>query len=99
MWQHLKIGAKASESLTLSLHFCWDAESGRVVIGQARQAISTTPVTIQTENMRSYDNARTLVAATNKQIRKSIVDPFSLFFFTYVLAFNRRVSLGIMTSP
>ena len=33
MWQHLKIGAKDSESRTLRVHFCWDAELGRVVIG------------------------------------------------------------------
>ncbi|MFM7312936.1 MAG: HIRAN domain-containing protein [Cyanobium sp.] len=33
MWQHLKIGVKDSMNRTLRLHFCWDAELGRVVIG------------------------------------------------------------------
>lgn len=33
MWQHLKIGAKDSESRTLRIHFCWDEELGQVVIG------------------------------------------------------------------
>jgi len=33
MWQHLKIGAKDSENRTLRVHFCWDAELRRVVIG------------------------------------------------------------------
>lgn len=34
MWQHLKIGAKASENRTLRIHFCWDEELSQVVIGQ-----------------------------------------------------------------
>ena len=33
MWQHLKIGAKDSESRTLRIHFCWDEELQQVVIG------------------------------------------------------------------
>jgi hypothetical protein len=33
MWQHLKIGAKDSESRTLRIHFCWDADLEQVVIG------------------------------------------------------------------
>ncbi|MFM7677015.1 MAG: HIRAN domain-containing protein [Synechococcus sp.] len=33
MWQHLKIGAKDSESRTLRIHFCWDEALGQVVIG------------------------------------------------------------------
>ena len=33
MWQHLKIGAKDSENRTLRIHFCWDEELGKVVIG------------------------------------------------------------------
>ena len=33
MWQHLKIGAKDSDSRTLRIHFCWDDELGQVVIG------------------------------------------------------------------
>ena len=33
MWQHLKIGAKDSENRTLRIHFCWDADLGRVAIG------------------------------------------------------------------
>ena len=33
MWQHLKIGAKDSESRTLRIHFCWDEQLGQVVIG------------------------------------------------------------------
>lgn len=33
MWQHLKIGVKDSESRTLRIHFCWDADRGQVVIG------------------------------------------------------------------
>ena len=33
MWQHLKIGAKDSETRTLRVHFCWDQELSQVVIG------------------------------------------------------------------
>ena len=33
MWQHLKIGAKDSENRTLRIHFCWDSELERIVIG------------------------------------------------------------------
>ncbi len=33
MWQHLKIGAKDSENHTLRVHFCWDEELAKVVIG------------------------------------------------------------------
>ena len=33
MWQHLKIGARDSENKTLRIHFCWDDELGRVVLG------------------------------------------------------------------
>jgi hypothetical protein len=33
MWQHLKIGAKDSINRTLRIHFNWDCNSGRVVIG------------------------------------------------------------------
>ena len=33
MWQHLKIGAKDSDTQTLRIHFCWDDELGQVVIG------------------------------------------------------------------
>jgi len=33
MWQHLKIGAKDSINRTLRIHFYWDSNSGRVVIG------------------------------------------------------------------
>ena len=33
MWQHLKIGTKDSVNRTLRLHFCWDDEISRVVIG------------------------------------------------------------------
>lgn len=33
MWQHLKIGTKDSVNRTLRLHFCWDEELERVVIG------------------------------------------------------------------
>ncbi|MBM5822978.1 MAG: hypothetical protein FJ082_11165 [Cyanobacteria bacterium K_Offshore_surface_m2_011] len=33
MWQHLKIGVKDSVNRTLRVHFLWDPEAGRVVIG------------------------------------------------------------------
>lgn len=33
MWQHLKIGVKDSETRTLRIHFCWDADVSQVVIG------------------------------------------------------------------
>lgn len=33
MWQHLKIGAKDSENRTLRVHFHWDDDLGKVVIG------------------------------------------------------------------
>lgn len=33
MWQHLKIGAKDSDSRTIRIHFCWDEELQQVVIG------------------------------------------------------------------
>jgi hypothetical protein len=33
MWQHLKIGAKDSDNRTLRIHFCWDEDLAKVVIG------------------------------------------------------------------
>ncbi|MGB7565581.1 MAG: hypothetical protein WBM08_12630, partial [Prochlorococcaceae cyanobacterium] len=33
MWQHLKIGVKDSVNRTLRVHFLWDPEAGKVVIG------------------------------------------------------------------
>jgi hypothetical protein len=33
MWQHLKIGVKDSVNRTLRVHFLWDPEAGRVVVG------------------------------------------------------------------
>lgn len=33
MWQHLKIGTKDSVNRTLRLHFCWDDDLTKVVIG------------------------------------------------------------------
>ncbi len=33
MWQHLKIGVKDSENRTLRIHFCWDSELEKIVIG------------------------------------------------------------------
>jgi hypothetical protein len=33
MWQHLKIGFKDSENRTLRVHFCWDGDLNKVVIG------------------------------------------------------------------
>ena len=33
MFQHLKIGRKADQRQTIRVHFAWDDESGRIVIG------------------------------------------------------------------
>jgi hypothetical protein len=33
MWQHLKIGAKDSINRTLRIHFYWDSNLSKVVIG------------------------------------------------------------------
>jgi hypothetical protein len=33
MWQYLKIGVKDSVNRTLRIHFLWDPEAGKVVIG------------------------------------------------------------------
>lgn len=33
MWQHLKIGVKDSENRTLRIHFCWDSDLEKIVVG------------------------------------------------------------------
>ena len=33
MFQHLKIGRKADQRQTIRVHFAWDDDSGRIVIG------------------------------------------------------------------